>query len=363
MKKFFYCCISLALAISLCLSIAAPAFASVHFEKDREKCEYINTEKMLPILCNVAIDAESWGIEKQDFDSLYIGQPIQAYEYLHTGTLQRMDFVYYPIFSRNDILFLVLENEDGTFQVTQAFANILSQYLNEQIVFVYDINEIYITCANVEKTQVAYEFEATSENRGDISGVSEIPFSACCEFVSLAQHQAIPPLSQVAQPTYDPLNPPITLLVPQVLQQYAYTCWAASTASIGNYLTGKSYSDYDIAYAKFGLSYNQGATLTDSVDMLKRIYGIVYQNYEYTNPPTWARIYDNLSENYPLYGRWICEGYTHQTVIRGANRSTNYLSLMDPGQGLVSSYWANGVFTFRSVGGYTWTCIGYASKL
>ena len=367
MNKKINSIISLVLATVLSLLMAAPASATNNFVESNVDSPHINTEKMLPYIYEVAKDAENWGYGVENFDSLYIGLPIHTYEYLKTGTLRENAFVYYPVFSDDELLFLILENEDGSIQLTQGFCDLLPFFSDEYIAIIYDLNKTYIACADAEKTRIAYEFNIPTEKRGNFYNISQALPNAQVKWTFFSRYERIPSLEYVAQPAYDPDHPPINLSVPKVLQYYDYICWAASTASIGNYLTGKNYTAVNVAQQKYGYTekeFNQGASLSESTEMLLKLYNISYPNVETNNPPDNGRIYTNLESGYPMYGRWQCSsGSTHQTVIRGISLTSKRLYIMDPLQGYISVQYSNGGYNYVGESGYSFTCIGYASKL
>lgn len=165
------------------------------------------------------------------------------------------------------------------------------------------------------------------------------------------------------QPAYDATYPPITLPTPTVMQIADRICWAASVASIGNYRTSNNYTAQYVAQQHFGTDYNQYGNLSLSMDMLRSIYGVSYQFYSNYETIDDDKIYRNLSEGYPLFGRWETGSTAkHQTVIRGLNVTLGRLYLMDPEIGYVQASKQGGNYSYVGASGNTLTFMGYASK-
>lgn len=354
--------ISLISAVVLCFSISTNAFAA-------SDCEIINhgpnldaeIEELLPYLCTVASDAENLGYKSEEFDSLCVGLPIHAYEYLSTGTLRETDFVFYPIFSDNELLFMMLKKDDGLIHMTQAFCDLFSNYLNDDILIIYDIDNSYIVDRESYGLQIAYTFDASSDERGDLLGMPNDLHSAGIVWTRLSGYREVT-LESSAQPCYDPIMPPVYLEVPKVLQYFSQLCWAASTASIGNFLTGERYTAPEIATEKFGVDFNHGASVQDSTDMLLQIYGIAYPYFSDDRASCDKTIYNNISAGYPLFGVWLCSnGVYHQTVIRGINRPVG-IYIMDPLQGFVTAQKSIDGYSYVGASGYTFTLKGYSFR-
>ena len=320
-------------------------------------------EKILSCIEAVIADVECLDYDSSDFETMFIGNAISTYEVLLNEELQQKDFVYYPVFNEEEILFLVLVKEDGFVQMTQGFVDVLSDYEGEDVAIVYDKDESYVLIRDFEEKIVAYEYSQDVEERGDLLESFEI-IEETISWTSLERNDTIELEDSIIQPRYDAVMPTVTLLVPKVLQSpYDYICWAASTASIGNYLTGNSYTAVEVARALYGSSFNYTASLEDSTDVLRSKYGVAYNYYSYTTAPSESKIYTNVSAGYPMYGRWqVSTGATHQTVIRGINHASGLIYVMDPLQGYVTASESDWRFSYVGTTGEMFTLIGYASK-
>lgn len=155
------------------------------------------------------------------------------------------------------------------------------------------------------------------------------------------------------------------LSVPVVIQQTNYTCWAATTASIGKYLTGISMTDEEVAMDYLGNT-STGANLNETLTALLVEFGVSYTQYSDYTAPSQNLIYRNVANDYPVYGRFTTPGAStgHLVVIRGI-ASNGTLYLMDSLCGYSYAYYgsSSGLYTFTySSSGTQYTLVGYGSK-
>ncbi len=358
MKKFICAVFTVLQCFSIStnvLAVSNGAFSNQGRNMDADIVE------LLPFISAIASDAENLGYKNGDFDSLSVGLPIYAYEYLSTGTLRETDFVFYPVFSDDEILFMMLKKDNGLIQMTQAFCDLASDCLNEDVLIIYDINNSYIVGRSAYELRIAYTYDDPSYERGDLLGMPKDLLSEHIEWTRLSGNKEIV-LESGVQPCYDPIMPPVSLAVPEVLQYFDQLCWAASTASIGNFLTGKNYTAPEVATEKYGVDFNKGGSLEDSTDMLLRMYGVAYSNFSDNTTSCDRTIYNNISAGYPMFGAWLCSsGVYHQTVIRGINRPIG-IYIMDPLQGFVTAQKLTDGYSYVGVSGYTFTLKGYAFR-
>lgn len=365
MKQKITCII---FALLMAISCVFPANTTFYANQTSNTSENltcdIDVSNLMPCIESVISDENCSEYSSDDFESLFIGNAIHTYELLENGHINATDFVYYPVFSNERLLFLVLKKDDGLVQMTQGFTDVLSNYLGQNVAIIYDIDEAYVLSEDTKTMEVAYKYSENVETRANLLQISE-SIENSVTWTKLERYVSIELASNQVNPRYDPIMPTVTLPVPVRLQlPYENICWAASTAAIGNYLTDSSYVPVYIAIQLHGNSYfNKGATLAQSIKMLKSIYGITYSSYSTTTAPTESRIYTNISAGYPLYGRWeVSSGSTHQTVIRGINHTSGYIYVMDPMQGYVTASKSNGEFYYVAETGQTLKLIGYASK-
>ena len=135
-------------------------------------------------------------------------------------------------------------------------------------------------------------------------------------------------------------------------------CWAASCATIINYINGTKITAKDVA-DKMGISYSAGATVEKKQSALGK-YGIYYSKLE-NSQLTLARIANNIEAKYPIaVSAHRCEGfdtYAHSFTLYGYKKQYLLLwdSAMNAGSGgtHITPYDSSG--TTLSSGNYVYT--------
>lgn len=274
--------------------------------------------------------------------ALEIGNEIKVYEVERDNTLIEAEYSLFPIFVNGTIKYTICKGE-GVVQISSEFANDINKHKNEHISIVNDKQAVYIFKQETKGIIKILNISEPVDTRG-ILDVANIPNNVNANMVEPI-YDATYKLTHVAIKS-DSIIPTITLAAPVVLQKYSNICWAASVASVGNYLTKKSYSAVDVAKGYLGKDFNHSKTLEDSKNALKKMYNISYKHYSYNTPPDEMKIYNNLSAGYPLIGRWKTSSSTHQTVIRGIKHTSGCIYVMDPEQGYVIAYGNGNKFSY-----------------
>lgn len=279
-------------------------------------------------------------------EQVFLGKPICSYE-LVNGAVVKTNISYIPIFVEKELLcFAILsESSDGsTIQLTGGFVDKLGSP-NEigAIALLYDRKNCYLISDN--GVQLIYESENVVQYRSALG-------SGTCLNLSNMVLTELYPLFAFDSELITASRSAITLQVPIVPQYNTNLCWAASTASIGNYLTTHNYTAYDIAVSVFGSqNWDQTADFITSFQALYNNYGISYVYYANFTAPSDSTIYNNIINGYPMYGRWLIAdgagnsyGY-HRTVISGIDIGS-YIYVMDPNFGYTIAQFSGGYYNY-----------------
>lgn len=289
-------------------------------------------------------DTEGFNITKEQIKQLYIGNPIYTYTYFATGELECNDFKLYPIFLDFKIVLLVLKSNDGSIQVTKGLVNELNSFQGKDVAIIYDSEKCYVWNKSDKEVNVIGHFQETFENRG-----SWVQYDNTEELHAnkLNSNQKLNIELEESSISRGSESAIVTLSVPVVRQgSYTNLCWAASVKSIGQYLTGRSVSIETIAQTWYPADdFNHGTSIAYAIEALDYRYSVDYTVRSSTSETT---IYGNLSSGYPVYSDWSSSAGNHANVIRGINRNSSTLYIMDPQCGNTSASKTSGVYKYTS---------------
>jgi len=133
-------------------------------------------------------------------------------------------------------------------------------------------------------------------------------------------------------------------------------CWAASIATIANYLNGTNYTPIQIADTE-GIDYDAGADNTKAIKAMHD-FGVPYSTIGTTLG--WGDIVSKISLKTPVYMVSRTVGRAHATVLYGYKykNGTQYLAMWNPGTAQVGATEVivfNSNSTTFSYGNYTYT--------
>ena len=302
------------------------------------------------------LDAENLGMDQSDFDRLYIGTPIYSYECVD-GSLQEMEILTYPIFCDDEIVLFGIENtkEGEEFvQLSCGFAEELTDYYisEDEVALVYDDENSYVVLES--GVEILFSDSTQVDFRDSLEECSR-------ENIVLAE---LVPTEKIVYTGIKARASYAYLSIPKVLQGSYNLCWAASVASIGNYVMSKNYTAVDIAQMHFKdeEDFNYSLGLEAAMGVLDTIYDVNYYRNR-TEPLSDEMIYYNLMEGYPVYAKWsVSDGSFHATVIRGI-LTGSYMNIMDPNTGFVVVYKSGDTYSYYySEKGLTLTYVGYGAR-
>lgn len=368
--------------LSLCLATVLLALPMTALASDLPRAEPDRmttdvAELLQPHLEIIAEHPTAYRLEEFDAGVLEVGAPFYAYLYLKDGGLTRTADVYYPIFYRGQVAMLLTVLEDGVGQISTWFRRELDQCYQEgtRIAFIYDAEHCYLYTG--DDIRILSTYSPVSSERAVFADAQEALTAAQSAGVVATQSEV---QGEVAYQKPDETEAPGTN-APVVLNNYPFvtqnsiptfrtnTCWAAVTASIGNFLHPTlRYTTPYIARFVYGPAWNTTATIETAMSALKNIYDIVYSNiWDYQAPPE-GIIYYNLQQGYPLYTTWQVgdSASSHACAVYGFAPASGLLNVMDPenqnSEMTTAARTADWKYTFRSsFDNETLTLDGYAS--
>lgn len=349
MKKIRKIILALVLIFSLCNNMNAYAGTI----ETNNGLSVSTKESLNEQLYFAYLDADSLGISQTDFDKLYIGDPFYSYECIG-GSLQELDVLTYPIFCDNKIVLFCVENtkdEEYFVQLSNGFTEELTNFFisETEIALVYDNEKCYIVSENGIETLSSAGVQLDYRDRLDECQQENIIFSK------------LQPMEKVEYTGIKTRASHAYLSIPLVLQGDYNICWAASVASIGNYIASKNYTAIDIAKSYYGDDFNYGLEVNTAMDVLDKVYGTKYYSSK-TETLSDSMIYYNLMAGYPVYAKWMSGYNSHATVIRGI-MTDSYMQIMDPNSGFVVVNKSGDTYSYYcNTLGITWTYSGHGAR-
>jgi len=283
---------------------------------------------------------------------VYLGKRLSAYN----SELGELPYAMYPVFADGQVVAIatVMQTEDGelSFQAGPQFAEQLNEFIADNANVALVVNEGSIQFINDEgETETLSYFEDSTAP----AALSLTPDVECSEAVPVTAIQEVPKSRAYGEDSG-------TVSVKYVPQGDHFLCWAASMASILNYLKGTNYGAMSLA--SYLDAPDAGASITEcqywyihifdinaALFSSKLSYNIVYNN-AYARKPIQAHVEGRDTEN---------KRHGHAVVVRGCyiSNSVVYYRLMDPNYGFVSVQ-MNSDGTFNIAGSnYTMTQYAY----
>jgi len=279
-----------------------------------------------------------------------------------------------PVYEAQRLVLFVVNNEsthDST--VTQGLVKELEGMVDSSasIAVIYDRNQCCVYDRSRKQTTVLHTFEEQTSGRGTLSECTAWQSEVLTQTLRTndCTHLSLETINESETRSYPYCS--ISGISVVLQAPYLHLCWAASTACIGNYLSGSNYTAAGISQLIHGSSnYDVSGTISDCQGIMTSIIGSSYPYSANATPPSDYRIYYNLSYNKPLFGRWAVidseEGTTgfHLTVIYGMYNSANLIYVMDPASGFTSASNAySSSYSYTSVNNWNYLLlVGYCSK-
>lgn len=281
---------------------------------------------LIDVLSEIDSQKDSWGLEDVDFNELNIGVPIQTYNYVEGAFVRSHDM--YPL-TADDRLVLWAIPINGQFQITSSLVSEINTSIdfNTPLALVYDASNAYIY-SNQSFSILKY-FNEEVESRGVLNTNARRAVQGI-DTVSLSQNTSLgyERNNQDMQRT-TPTN--FSCNVSYVTQHpYNNLCWAASVASIVNYVNGTSLDAATVAKKYYGNTNFDQSINRDNLTEKIQGYGLKY--YRFSNYGDFDnKILSSICADYPVGGSFdVVEGAYHATVIFGINVIAGRIQVMDP---------------------------------
>ena len=142
-------------------------------------------------------------------------------------------------------------------------------------------------------------------------------------------------------------------------------CWAASVATICNYLNGTNVTAKNVA-DKMGIGYNTGGGLYEAQVALSK-YGVTYNNYNDSlnaqNRMSWSELKTNINNKYPVYveshvnGNISDDGHAVTAYGYSVAAGSNYVIMWNSGSetSVTAEFKESGTTFAYNNKRYTWT--------
>lgn len=295
--------------------------------KLREIAEYVARS-----LVDISPIKSDLGFEGIDFSDLSLGSPIVAYEVTPRGTLEATRY-YYPIFSNKGLVALATEIDETHYQLSRALCDIIAGINPEQIALIYDDQACYLFDGKHYKKLCG--FLEKCDGRGTLYDVNLEN-----QIVKIMTLKESVPIKYDSKEEKAVMQNYYSCSITAVPQVYSKICWAASMATILNYVQNPAtpHTAYSIATSLTGstspLIFNQGQLDSFVHSKFWSVYGLQYKRLSaYSNQVISDSVMvTNLSNGYPIYGRFDVDNMSvdHVCTVYGIHIVSGYISIADP---------------------------------
>lgn len=294
----------------------------------------------------IELDKTEYGLENVDFERLTVGNEIHMYEY----TLSEMKElrIAYPVFDGEKLVALAIDAGNQKYQIMTILADKIRDLGIQSAAIVYDSEGCYAYNGDLfyllGKNEVMLGGRKTiSDGDYDERELNTLKLTALAGVISLDYVSSV---IDAREQTYFCCN------VSYITQQpYHSICWAATTATIVNYVKGVSLSAVAVAQARFGSTdFNHGLSADAVASFMNSVYQMGYTYHDYV--PSNNVMTNNIQSGYPIYGSFTwtngsSSGY-HAVTVYGINVVSGYITIMDPEYGSVTCYYSNQGYTYVS---------------
>lgn len=325
-------------------------------------------EQRLESIVDVSKDfSEELCIDVNDLEKVSIGTPYIVYDVADTV----QDEVYhYPIINDNDgnvvLIVDVMGTTDGWhYDISTEYVSELNDidYAEQDYIFYGTEENIVAENAGTKEHFSGYD------NKKEIKEFESSGFYDKVESIServdsLQKTNTDIQMEEELKATYTPQVVDVEVGIGKKCELYNRQtqgkwglCWAASVATIANYLNGTNYTPFQIANTE-GIGYDEGAYNSEALKAMND-FGVPYN----TIGPTlsWTDIVSKISLKTPIYMYSTRDGGAHATVLYGYKykNGTQYLAMWNPGTNQVGAteviaFDSNATTFSYSIYTYTW---------
>lgn len=228
-------------------------------------------------------------------------------------------------------------------------------YKTGDILYAENEQRSYIIAGGVDSGTSSFQRESYESKKQDISGINTRFVKVNTENIEITEDNQYD--------TYTPgfststSSQKICSLYNKQGQGSYGLCWAASVATICNYLNGTNVTAKNVA-DKMGIGYNEGGGLYDAQLALSK-YGVQYNNVlDAQNRMSWSNLKTNIDNKYPVYVSAKTSESGHAVTAYGylVAAGTNYVVLWNSGtqKSITATFKSSGTtFTYNN-DTYTW---------
>lgn len=311
--------------------------------------------------------SEYYNVTDEQLENLRLGKPFVIYELEEEV---QDEIYYYPLLDENDNVILLLSvmgtTEDWNICVSEEWVNELNEIniTSSEYIF-YKSDEGLCAESITEEICLAGEKDAEIKEFSDQSYKTKkkIINEAIDEFEKTDVHNNTNNilLKDMYTPSFSSSTTSSKICALYNAQgQGSYgICWAASVATICNYLTGNNITAIEVA-DEMNIDYEEGAVPYFAQEAMSR-YGVRYQNLnEYsTERMSWESLKININYKYPVYVSAKAGKSGHAVVAYGymIAAGVKYVAIWNPGiaTSITAAFKESGTtFTYNNKT-FTWT--------
>lgn len=286
------------------------------------------------------LDTNEFGINESNYNNLYVGSPIPIYKY-NNNSLSDMT-VQYPIICEDAIIGFARVLSYGTGEKTIDYgtdcASEINVYLKENnassFCLIYTDNGVYI--GNKGKMRLIRSYDNDISNIEQYWEIASNVSASKLTYGSIScQKKIVVPLSEMSVQAVEHNSLNI-----DYIHQNGNTCWAASIASIVNYLFDLDEDIISILELADSMDIIQtgkdGVNISNAKKILDTFGG---SNTRYNTYITYTRLKNYIDNGYPAYirGDSTTGGDTgHASVAYGyyySGTGSKYMYYMEPNTG------------------------------
>lgn len=309
---------------------------------------------------------DSYEVSDSELENAKLGSPFVIYE---PDKSVQDEIYYYPILDSQDNIILLMcimgttqgwnlsiseEWVDGLQQVGDITTDVVF-YKTGDILYAENEQRSYIIAGGVDSGTSSFQRESYESKKQDISGINTRFVKVNTENIEITEDNQYD--------TYTPgfststSSQKICSLYNKQGQGSYGLCWAASVATICNYLNGTNVTAKNVA-DKMGIGYNEGGGLYDAQLALSK-YGVQYNNVlDAQNRMSWSNLKTNIDNKYPVYVSAKTSESGHAVTAYGylVAAGTNYVVLWNSGtqKSITATFKSSGTtFTYNN-DTYTW---------
>lgn len=309
---------------------------------------------------------DAYEVSDSELEGAKLGCPFVIYE---PDKSVQDEIYYYPILDSQDNIILLMcimgttqgwnlsiseEWVDGLQQVGDITTDVVF-YKTGDILYAENEQRSYIIAGGVDSGTSSFQRESYESKKQDISGINTRFVKVNTENIEITEDNQYD--------TYTPgfststSSQKICSLYNKQGQGSYGLCWAASVATICNYLNGTNVTAKNVA-DKMGIGYNEGGGLYDAQLALSK-YGVQYNNVlDAQNRMSWSNLKTNIDNKYPVYVSAKTSESGHAVTAYGylVAAGTNYVVLWNSGtqKSITATFKSSGTtFTYNN-DTYTW---------